>query len=288
MASHTETAREPPETPLRIRRLMPGGEPATVAEIVEQAGLWERPAGASAGRPRVLLNMVSSADGRATLAGRSGPISSPADRALFHGLRLPVDAVLAGAGTVRAERYGRIIREEPRRRQRVERGLSPEPIACIVSGSLQIDPTIPLLAEPEVHAVVLTPSSASLPATGASVEYIRAGSDGTLDLSRALAELHGRFAVESVLCEGGPHLARELLGAGLLDELFLSLAPKLAGGDEGQRAALRILAGSELAPGVELELISVLECDSHLFLRYGVLAPERVSRETMLSSSLAR
>ncbi len=54
--------------------------------------------------------MVSTADGRASIAGRSGPIGNRADRELFHGLRTAVDAVMAGAGTVRAERYGRIVR----------------------------------------------------------------------------------------------------------------------------------------------------------------------------------
>src|SRR5712691_9174934 len=90
--------------PPELRRLLPGGDPATATEIVEGLGLWERPA-AAAGRPRVLLNMVSTADGRATIGGRSAPLSSRADRALFHGLRTAVDAVLVGAATVRMERY---------------------------------------------------------------------------------------------------------------------------------------------------------------------------------------
>jgi len=75
-----------------------------------------------------------------------------------------------------------------------------------------------------------------------------------------------------------------------VDELFLSLAPKLAGGDPASGEALRILAGPAAHPPVELRLLSALENDSHLFLRYGVCASagERVSRETMSSSSLAR
>jgi riboflavin biosynthesis pyrimidine reductase len=80
--------------------------------------------------------------------------------------------------------------------------------------------------------------------------------------------------VHSLLCEGGPHLALQLLAAGLLDELFLSLAPLLAGGQPGDRQALRILAGQELEPPVELELLGALSSGSHLFLRYGVSAPE--------------
>ncbi len=171
----------------------------------------------------------------------------------------------------------------------MRRGLSEEPLACIVSGRLALSPQeIPLLDEPEASVAILTASAASLPASAAHVDYVRAERDGRLDLAAALAELGARFDVRSVLCEGGPHLAWQLLAGGLLDELFLSLAPLLAGGESSGDQALRILAGKELEPPVKLELLGALHSDSHLFLRYGVAARERVSRETMLSSSLAK
>jgi riboflavin biosynthesis pyrimidine reductase len=275
-----------PEEPLLIRPLLPPGEPATAPEIVEALGLWRRPA-AGPERPLVILNMVSTVDGRATIAGRSGPIAGRADRELFHALRGPVDAVLAGAGTIRTEGYGRIIGDERVRRLRVERGLSPEPLACIVSASLALPPDLPLLAEPEARVVVLTPSDASLPESAARVDYVRGPGDGQLDLASALVELRRRHGVELLLCEGGPHLNSQLLAAGLVDELFLSLAPKLTGGDPPDGEALRILAGEEFEAPLELELLGVLDHDSHLFLRYGVSARARVSRETTSSSSLA-
>jgi riboflavin biosynthesis pyrimidine reductase len=267
----------PTPEPLELNRLLPPGDPATAAAIVEGLGLWERTE-PPAGRPRVLLNMVSTIDGRAAIGGRSGPIAGGADRELFHALRTPVDAVMAGAGTMRAERYGRILREPACRRLRHERGLSEEPLACVVSASLALPEDLPLLAEPAAHVAVLTPSDASLPATAARVEYVRrADGDGRLDLAAAMAELRARFAVEVVLCEGGPHLNRQLLGAGLVDELFLSLAPKLAGGDPASGQALRIVAGEELAEPLALELRGAVEHDSQLFLRYGVSARSVVS-----------
>src|SRR4051812_49163640 len=109
------------EQPVTLRRLLPPGDAAPIAEIVEQLGLWEcsPPAGEL---PHLLLNMVATIDGRATLSGRSGPISDHADRSLFHGLRTAVDAVLVGAGTVRTERYGRIIADPERRELRLRRG----------------------------------------------------------------------------------------------------------------------------------------------------------------------
>jgi riboflavin biosynthesis pyrimidine reductase len=269
-----------------LERLLPAGAPATAAELVAGLGIGEAP---SRGRPWVMLNMISTADGRATLDGRSGAISDAADRALFHALRGAVDAVLVGAGTVRAERYGRIIPDPARRAERLARGLSEEPLACIVTARLALDALeLPLLREPAARVAILTASPASLPAVAAHVEYVRATRDGRLDLARALAELGERFDVHTVLCEGGPRLACQLLAAGLLDEMFLSLAPRLAGGEPSDGEALRILAGAELRPPVELELLGALRSDSHLFLRYGVAAPERVSRETIASSSLAR
>jgi riboflavin-specific deaminase-like protein len=259
---------KPPPADARLRPLLPPGGPAGAQDIVAQLGLRERALAPE--RPCVMLNMVSTLDGRATLAGRSGALGNRADRQLFHALRASVDAVLVGAGTVRAERYGRIIADEARRRARRDSGLSEEPLACIVSETLTLPTDIPLLSDPAAHVVVLTPSQDNLPACGAHVEYVRTRRDGHLDLHAALRELREQFGVGTLLCEGGPHLNGRLLEAGLVDELFLTVAPKLAGGDPIDAPALRIVAGPELEPPVALRLLSVADNGSHLFLRYGV------------------
>ncbi len=251
----------------RLRRLQPSERPTRAGAFVESLDLAAR---ASEKRPYVMLNMVSTVDGRASIGGRSGGLGNSADRALFHALRADVDGVLVGAGTVRAERYGRMIREAGVRRARVERGRAAEPLACIVSGRLALPTDVPLLAEPESRVAILTPSHASLTGAAAHVEYVRAEVDGALDLPRALDALGERFAVRTLLCEGGPHLNGELLRAGLVDELFLSLSPKLAGGESATGESLRILAGAAFDAPFELELLSALESDSHLFLRYRV------------------
>jgi riboflavin-specific deaminase-like protein len=297
-------ASEPPQA-LAIKQLLPPGAPATAQEIVESFGLHlpvgqaatttgqaacgtpDQTPGTAPGRPRVVLNMVSTLDGRATIGGRSGPIGGSADRELFHALRTVVDAVMVGSGTARAEHYRRIVREESARALRRERGLREEPWACIVSGRLALSPAdVPLLKDSEARVAILTSSQASLEAGAAAgaedtggnathprieahIEYIRAAQEGRLDLPSAMAQLRERLGVKTVLCEGGPHLNTQLLAAGLVDEIFLSLAPKLAGGDASGEA-LRILAGVDLDPPVELELLSALEHESHLFLRYGV------------------
>ena len=266
---HPPASRSDAQPAPQLRRLLPPGDATTPQAIAEQL---ERSAARAAppGRPYVILNMISTVDGRATLDGRSGPLSSASDRALFHALRAVVDAVLVGAGTVRAERYGPMIRDAHVRRRRVEQGRSEEPLACIVSGRVELPVDLPLLRAPEARVALITPSQASLPPVAAQVEYVRRERAGTLDLARALAELHERFAVRTLLCEGGPHLNSYLLSAGLVDELFLTLAPKLAGGELASGEALRILAGPELKTPAELELMGVLESDSQLFLRYAV------------------
>jgi riboflavin biosynthesis pyrimidine reductase len=213
--------------------------------------------------------MACTADGRTTLKGRSGPIGNRADRELFHALRTTVDAVLVGAGTARAEGYRRLVRDEAHRQLRRERGLSEEPLACIVSASLALSPeSVPLLADPAARVVILTSSPAGELPAGAP-EYVRAAHEGKLDLQAALVELRARWGVRTVLCEGGPHLNGALLAAGAVDELFLTLAPKLGGGSDPQ-ASLRIVCGPELDPPVELELRDALESEGCLLLRYEV------------------
>jgi riboflavin biosynthesis pyrimidine reductase len=279
-------------TPIKLNRLLPPGDPASAQEVAAGLGLHTRArslfgtrgTGVSEvrrTRPYVVLNMVSTLDGHATLDGRSGPISNGADRELFHGLRGVVDAVMAGAGTMRAERYGPIVPDADRRRMRAHLGLKERPLACLVSGSLALPPDLPLLADPDSVVAIVTPSDGRLAETAAHVEYVRARTDaGALDLGAALAELQDRLHVRTVLCEGGPHLNGQLLSAGLVDELFLSISPLLAGGGPvrergigaGEEAAVRIVAGAELRSPVELKLLSVLEHDSRLFLRYRVRA----------------
>jgi riboflavin-specific deaminase-like protein len=258
----------PSDPPLSLARLLPPDAPATVERIVEELGLDEL-AERTTARPYVLLNMISTVDGRASIGGRSGAIGGEADKRLFHALRTAVDAVMAGAGTIRAERYRRLVRDEPGRRARRERGLAEEPLACVVSKRLQLPPDIPLLNEDGARVVVITPSTETVSDIDAGIDYIRAEHDGALDLPGALAELRERFGVHTLLGEGGPHLNSQLLAAGLVDELFLSLSPMLAG-DDPTRAALRIVAGTSLEPPVELELVAAFENSSSLFLRYRV------------------
>jgi riboflavin-specific deaminase-like protein len=217
-------------------------------------------------RPYLVLNMVQTLDGRIAIDGRSGPIGGEADRELFHGLRTQVDAVMVGAGTVRTERYGRMVKSEELRERRGREGLSPEPIAIVVTARLHLPEDLPLLQDPDCHVVVLTGARADPPDVPARIDVLYGDTDGgELHLEPLLREVQERYGVRSILCEGGPVLNAGLLREGLVDELFLSLAPKLAGGEP-----LTMVLGPALRPLLELELVWVLESEGDLFTRYRV------------------
>jgi riboflavin-specific deaminase-like protein len=243
--------------------LLPDPGIVTAIEASEGLALPER---ATDHRPYLVLNMVATADGAAAVAHRTAPISNPADRQLFHELRAHVDAVMVGAGTVRAERYGRLVRDPQRRERRVARGLAPDPLAIVVSRRLTLTPDLPLLADPHSRVVILTASTAELSGCAADVSYLHSVPGEEVDLAAMLGRLRTERGVRSVLCEGGPDLNATLLPAGLVDELFLSIAPALA----GSAGSLSIVDRASLAEPVGLELIWLLESQSQLFARYAL------------------
>ncbi len=216
--------------------------------------------------PYIGLNMVSTADGRGTVEGRTAPISDQADREIFHGLRTQADAVMVGARTAAIEGYGPIVKSLALAGRREGEGLAPVPLAVLVSQSLAFTADqVPLLADPAARVVIVTPAERELEGVNAAIEYIRIPpGDGSLaEGVRRLAEEHG---VRSIICEGGPSLNHALLREGLVTELFLSISPMLAGGEP----ALDIVHGPALEDPAALLLISCHEAEDSLFLRYRV------------------
>jgi riboflavin-specific deaminase-like protein len=245
---------------VELRRLLPSAGSLTADAL---ASSLEFAALAPSSRPFVALNMVATVDGRASVAGRTAPISSVADRQMFHALRTRVDAVMIGAGTLRTERYGRLVRDPHRREQRVAAGLEADPLAIVVSGRLDLSCELPLLADPDSRVVVVTTSEASLEGCAAQVEYLRSA---PVDLAGALATLRARHGVRSILCEGGPSLNASLFAAGLVDELFLTTVPKIAGG----AGALTIVGAAPLEEPLDARLQWLLEHDGELYARYAI------------------
>jgi riboflavin-specific deaminase-like protein len=208
--------------------------------------------------------MVSSLDGKATLDWRTKGLSTDFDRRLFHHLRTQVDAVMVGAGTAREERYGRMTKNDELRQKRANEGLVPDALAVVVSGRLDLPPDLPLLNDPQQRVVIATASDDELPGLTGDVEYARTADD----LPRLMAYLQEEHGVRSVLCEGGPTLNSFLFAAGLVDELFLTLNPKILSG----ASALTIVAGKELVDPAESDLVSVAEHEGELFTRWRLRA----------------
>jgi riboflavin biosynthesis pyrimidine reductase len=244
---------------MRLHPLHPA-EALTTDEVVRELtfGEWAPPH-----RPYLVLNMVTTVDGRVALGGRAGPIGNEADRDLFDSMRMLTDAVMVGASTAAVENYHRLVGDPVRRHYREDRGLAPDPLAVLVSARLSVPATLPLLQDPSSHVVVITASDATLSGCRAKVEYIRTTSADD-NLAAALRALRESYAIRSVLCEGGPRLNAALLREGLVDELFLSVAAKLSGEPVGPG----IIAPSPRGATTDLELRWALQAGQDLFLRY--------------------
>jgi riboflavin-specific deaminase-like protein len=241
-----------------VRRLLPDPGETTVEEQLDSYRPWEEP---REERPYVAMNFAATVDGRATIAGVSGPIGSATDTAMLVGLRGRFDAVMIGAGTMRAERYGRPLADQERRERRERIGLPHEPLTVIVSGRLDLPWDAPLFTEEAGRVLVFTASEAEPPEVAISLRVVR-HEGGAVDLAAALRHLRQERGVRALLSEGGPRLHAQLQAAGLVDDLFLTIAPKLAGGE-----APRIVEGA--LPGIApLELAWLLEEDGELFARY--------------------
>lgn len=214
-------------------------------------------------RPYLVLNMVTTVDGRVSLDGRAGPIGNEADSQLFDRLRTVTDAVMVGARTATVEGYHPLVSNPLRRQQREARGLTPSPLAILVSARLSVPPSLPLLQDPDSDVIIVTASSATLSGCQAHVEYIRVTS-AAASLRPVLRELRDSYGIRSVLCEGGPVLNAALLRDRLVDELFLSVAAKLSGEPDG----LGIVAPLPRGDTTDLELRWALQAGQDLFLRY--------------------
>ncbi|MGH2986811.1 MAG: dihydrofolate reductase family protein [Solirubrobacterales bacterium] len=243
-----------------MRRLLPDPAETTVADQVASLDLVSV---APERRPYLITNFALTLDGHATIAGRSGPIGSQSDTAMLVGLRTRVDAVMIGAGTMRAERYGRVIADPAKRQRRERDGLPSDPLVVIISGRLDLPWDAPLFTEGHGSVLICTTSEAEPPECPTPVRVLRQHGE-RLDLAAVLEHLRLERGVRALLCEGGPHLHAQLIDAGLVDELFVTHAPKLAGG-----AGPGLVAGlEERARDVELAWLLAEPDTGELFGRY--------------------
>jgi riboflavin biosynthesis pyrimidine reductase len=239
-----------------VRRLVPDPGPTSIDEQLGGYRPWDD---APADRPHLALNFASTLDGRATIDGRSGPIGSDTDTAMLVGLRLRFDAVMIGAGTMRAERYGRIVSDPAKRAAREALGLPGDPLMVIVGG-LDLPWDASLFTDGGGEVLLLTAAEDDPPETATPLTVFRS-EGGRVDLTAAMRRLRSERGVRALLCEGGPAIHAELQAKGLADELFLTIAPKLVG------AGRSILEGA-LPEVAQLQLTWLLQEESELFARY--------------------
>jgi len=245
-----------------MERLLPDPAETTVSE---QLARFDPVASAGAERPYTYTNFVLSVDGRATLDGRAGPLGSRTDIEMLMGLRATAEAVMIGAGTMRVERYGRLIPDASGRALRERRGLPHDPLAVLVSGALDLPWDAGLFTCGAGRVLIFTSSEEEPPETATPVRLIR--HEGRVDLADAVRHLRTERGIRALLCEGGPDLHGSLVAAGLVDELFVTRGPLLGGG-----------RGPGLLEGlperaIDLELEWLLREGSELFARYRVAGP---------------
>lgn len=211
--------------------------------------------------PWVRANMVMSLDGAAAVGGRVGPLSDPADQRLLHLLRALADVVVVGAGTVRAEDYGPLRLNPELQSVRVGAGLPEQaPPLAVVSASMRFDPAARLFGEGGGPVWLVTSRTNAPKASGLPAEVVVAG-DQRVDIHALLNELAGR-GHRRVLCEGGPLLLAEFVAADALDELCLTLSPRLAGPQP-----LSLTEGAAF-PIHELRLAQTVTDADFVYLRY--------------------
>ncbi len=215
--------------------------------------------------PRVRVNFVTSLDGAVTLDGRSGGLGDEADRRAMRAMRLHADAVMVGAGTVRVEGYGSLGLDRADQAWRTAHGLPAYPRMVVVSGRLDLDPSLPAFSDMPVRPVVVTCARADVNAREAlsGVADVLVHGTDRVDLRGAMAELRDRYGISQVLCEGGPHLFGSLLAEDLVDEVCLTVSGLAAGPGAG-----RIVAGPSGAPVRPMRLAGALAAGSTLLLRY--------------------
>jgi 5-amino-6-(5-phosphoribosylamino)uracil reductase len=212
------------------------------------------------GRPWVMVNFISSADGGTAIGGKSSGLGDEDDKALFQAMRAVADVILVGSGTVEAENYRPVTLDEERRERRLAAGLTEVPVLAIVSGRLGFDPEARVFSDPAHKPMVITgpdaePAKLALIGDSADMVFLE-----DVTPSAILARLS---AARLILCEGGPTLVGQFVTEHLVDELNLTIAPTMIAG----RSA-RIAHGAPAEPPLDMRLDRALFGDRSLFLRY--------------------
>ncbi len=219
--------------------------------------------------PYVLINMAMTADGKIATANRVvSSFGSASDHEHLLELRATADAVMSGARTVDLNSVNLGPGAAKFRKQRLKRGLAEYNLRIIVSGSGSINPRAEIFKHRFSPIIVLTTERTSASARRrlrALADEVKICGDREIDFRRALAGLRQRWGVKRLLCEGGGELNDALFRAGLVDELHLTVCPKIF----GDRHAPTIADGhgfGKLSRAQPMALQSVRRVGEEMFL----------------------
>lgn len=235
-------------------------------EILEQPGQVEA-AYLHPTERHLRINFVVSLDGAVEVAGRSGPLGGPADRAAFMAMRSVADVVMVGAGTARAENYGPVRLSADVQQRRRARGQAARPPLAVVTarGELAVGAR---MFEPDRDVIVFTTERVAAARTDlAEVAEVVPCGVGVVDVTEVVSHLHER-GLGRILCEGGPTLTRALFEAALVDEMCLTFSPVLAGA--GPHRLSEAWRGD---PG-RFSLTGLMEGDGMVITRYRIARSE--------------
>lgn len=248
-------------------RLFP--EPVQRLAVEEVYADLDLPSG-DARRPYTVVNAVGTLDGRGAIGGKSTPIGSKVDHRLMRNIRACVDAVLIGTGTLRSEDLTLTVDENLAERRRA-RGLKDQPLSVILTGSGHLPTGRRIFQAGKGSVLVLAGAGACQKKLAELSEFATVRTmpeNGVPESERVLETLAGEFGVSLLLIEGGPKVNHSFIQRRLVHEIFLTLAPKIAGGN-----ARSLTEGTTLLPETAASspnLVSVYLAGSELYLRYAL------------------
>lgn len=231
-----------------------------------------------ADRPFVLSNMAVSADGKIATGNRAvNSFGSARDHRHLYELRATADAILCGARTVEVPNVTLDAGDPRFERERRRRGLRPQPLAVVVSGSGRVNPQSAVFrarGEPPIVLVCERATATAIRRLGAVAREVACFGKDRVDLAAALRWLYQAHGVRRVVAEGGAELNGALLEADLVDEWHVTLCPVLVGG----RDAPTLAGGAgipRLIDAVRLAAPRVRRVGQELFLVYRRTTTER-------------
>jgi 5-amino-6-(5-phosphoribosylamino)uracil reductase len=181
-------------------------------------------------RPYTIVSCAVSLDGYLDdTSPRRLVLSGPQDLDEVDALRAAADAILVGAGTIRADNPRLLVRDKDRVAAREAAGRAPHPLRVTVTATGDLDPAARFFTGPGTPVVYAPAGAAAAARKNLAGRAVVAQAGPRLSLAGVLADLHTERGVRSVLVEGGAHILRDVLAGNLADELRLAIAPFFVG-----------------------------------------------------------